>query len=82
MVKLRSGSIKFINHFKQLAVSFKVYANFECNMKGVKSNDKNSASYIKKYQDHFPNSLAYNVVCIDNRFSKPALFFRGKNAVN
>ena len=36
--KLRSGSIKFKNHFKQLVVPFKIYADFECNVKGVKRN--------------------------------------------
>ena len=28
-VKLRSGSIKFKNHFKQLAAPFKIYASFK-----------------------------------------------------
>ena len=28
-VKLRSGSIKFKNYFKKLAVSFKIFADFE-----------------------------------------------------
>ena len=45
-VKLKSGSIKFENHFKQLAVPFKIYVKFLCNVKEVKSNDKkNNASY-------------------------------------
>ena len=35
-VKLRSGSTKFKNNFKQLAVPFKIYADFECYVKGVK----------------------------------------------
>ena len=34
-VKLRSGSIKFKNYFKQLAVPFKIYSDFE-SLKGVK----------------------------------------------
>ena len=38
-VKLRNGSMKFKNHFKQLAVSFKIYTNFECNVKRVKSSN-------------------------------------------
>ena len=46
--KLRSGSIKFKNHFKQLAVPFKIYADFESILKGVKNNDKTNASYTKK----------------------------------
>ena len=38
-IKLKSGSIKFKNHFKQLAVLFKIYADFESLLKGVKSSD-------------------------------------------
>ena len=52
-VKLKSGSIRFKNYFKQLAVPFRVYADFECLLKGVKSNDKNNSSYIKKYKTIF-----------------------------
>ena len=32
------------------------------------------------YQDHVPCSFAWKVVCIDDRFSKPIVVFRGKNA--
>ena len=32
-VKLKSGSIKFKNHFKQLAVPFKIYADFKSLLK-------------------------------------------------
>ena len=54
-VKLRSGLIKFKNHFNQLAVPFKIYADFESILKGVKSNDKNNnTSYTEKYQVHIP----------------------------
>ena len=38
-VKLRNGSMKFKNHFKKLPVSFKIYTNFECNVKRVKSSN-------------------------------------------
>ena len=34
----------------------------------------------KKYEDHVPCGFAYKVACIDNRFSKPIVAFRGKNA--
>ena len=34
----------------------------------------------KKYHDHVPCSYAFKVVCIDNRFSKPTVVYRGKNA--
>ena len=36
--------------------------------------------YSNKYQDHVPCSFAYNVVCVDDEFTKPILVFRGKNA--
>ena len=39
-VKLRRGSIKFKNYFKQIAVPFKIYADFECNVKKFKSSDR------------------------------------------
>ena len=41
-VKIKSGSISFKNYFKQLSVPFKIYADFECILKGVKSSDKNN----------------------------------------
>ena len=80
-VKLRSDSIKLKNQFKQLAVPFKIYADFKCNVKGVKSSDKNNASYTKQYQSHY-SLYAYKVVCINDKFSKPVVLRRGKNAVN
>ena len=77
-MKLKSGSVKFKNHCRQLAVSFKVCANFEAVLKGIKSSDKNNTSYTEKYQDHIPCSFAYKVVCIDNKFSKKVVLYRGK----
>ena len=77
-VKAKNGSTEFKNHFQQLAVPFKIYAYFESLLKGVKSNDKNNASYTEKYQNHIRCSFAYKVVCIDNRFIKPVVLYRGK----
>ena len=34
----------------------------------------------KKYHDHVPCSYAYKIVCIDDRFSKPTVAYRGENA--
>ena len=76
-VKLEEGIIKFENYFKQIPVPFKIYADFECNLKGVESYE---GSYTKKYQDHIPCSFAYKVVCIDDRFTKAIVVFRGENA--
>ena len=46
-VRLKSGSIRFKNYFKQLAVPFKIYADFECLLKGLKSSDENNSSYTE-----------------------------------
>ena len=80
-VKLKNGSISFKNYFKQIHVHFKIYVDFECILKGVKSSDENNDSYTEKYQDHIPCSFAYKVVCADNKFSKKVVLYRGKNAV-
>ena len=86
MVKLKSGSISFKDYFKPITVPFKIYADFECIMnaiplKGVKSSGKNNGSHTEKYHDHIPCSFAYKVVCVDNKFSKKIVLYRGKSAV-
>ena len=84
-VKLGKGSISFKNYSKKLPVPFKIYADFECILsatlsKRVKSSDKNNGSYTEKYQVHVPCSFAYKVVCVDNKFSKDVVLYRGKIA--
>ena len=36
----------------------------------------------KKYQEYIPCSFAYKLVCVDDKFSKPILVFRGENAAS
>ena len=82
-VKLESGTIEFKNYFKQVAVSFKSYADFESLLKGFQINDREkNTSYTEKYQNHIPCSFAYKykAVCIDDKFNKEAVLYRGKNA--
>ena len=76
-VKLEKGIIEFKNDFKQAPVLFKNYADFECNLRVVEYYE---GSYTKKYQDHIPCSFAYKVACIDDRFTKPIVVYRGENA--
>ena len=66
-VKLEKGIIEFKNHFKKIPVPFKIYADFERNLRGVEYYE---GSYTKKYQDHIPCSFSHKVVCIDDRFTK------------
>ena len=57
-VKLEKRKIKFENYFKEIPVRFKIYADFECNLRGVESYE---GSCTKKYQDHVTCSIAYKV---------------------
>ena len=76
-VKLEEGIIKFENCFKQIPVPFKIYADFECNFKKIKCNE---GCYTKKYQDHIAYSFADKIVCIDDKFTKLTIIYRGENA--
>ena len=58
-INLEKGTIEFKNYFKQIPVPFKIYADFECNLKIVESYE---GSYSKKYQDHIPCSFAYKMI--------------------
>ena len=73
-INLEKGKIKFKNYFKQLPIPFKIYADFECNLKNVECYE---GTYTKKYHEYVPCSYAYKVVCIDDKFSKPIVVYRG-----
>ena len=78
-VKLEKGTIEFEDYFKQIPVPFKIYADFECNLKSI---ERYEGSYSKKYQDYVPCKFAYTLVCVDDEFTKPIVVFRGENAVD
>ena len=59
-----------------IPVPFRIYVNFECKFRGVESYKR---SYTKKYQDHVLCSFAYKVVCVDIRFIKRIVVYRGEN---
>ena len=81
-VKLEKGFIEFKNFNKQIPVPFKIYADFECLLKSIDCGfDNDWFSYTKKYGDHIPCSFAYKIVCVDNKFSKDVVLYRGKNEV-
>ena len=72
----KKGTTEFEKYLKQIPVPFKIYTDFECNLRDVKSYE---GSYTKNPQDHVPCSFAYKVVCIDDKFTKPIVVFRGEN---
>ena len=74
--KLEKGIIEFKNYFKQIPVSFKIFANLYCDLRGGECYE---GCYTKKYQDRIPCSFAYDVVCVNDRFTKQIAFYRGEN---
>ena len=81
-IKLEKGFIEFKKFNRQVPVPFKVYADFKCLLKSVDCGfDNDCFSYTKKYQDRIPCSFAYKLVCVDDKFSKDVVLYRGKKAV-
>ena len=66
-VKFEKRIIEFENYFKKISVPFKIYADFDCNLRSVEGYE---GSYTKQYQDHIPCIFTYNVVCVDDKFTK------------
>ena len=58
-VKLEEGIIEFENYFKQIPVPFKIYADFECNLKSVESYEGSYSKNIK---------ITFLVVLLTNLF--------------
>ena len=75
-VELEKGIIEFENCFKQIPVSFKIYAGFECNLRSVES----YTVLTQKISNHIPCSFSYKVDCVDDRFTKPVVVCTGENA--
>ena len=78
-IKIEKGIIEFKNYFKQIPAPFKIYSDSECNLRSFESYE---GSDTEKYQDHVPCSFACKVVCVDDRFTKPIVIYRGENAAS
>ena len=76
-VRMGKGTIESKNLFKQILVPFKIYSDFQCILNSVESYE---GSCSKKYQHHISCSFAYKLVCVDDKFSKPIILYRGENA--
>ena len=65
-----------------MRVPFKTYADFECILKkcdAIKSSC--NSSWCNKESNHVPCGFGYKVACVDDRFSKDAVVYRGKDCV-
>ena len=81
-MKLEKGFIEFNNFNKMIPCPLKIYADFECLLKNVYIGINNVYfGYTSKYQVHISCSFAYKLVCIDGKYSKNVVLYRGKNAI-
>ena len=79
-VKSKKGFIEFKNYSRQMPSCFKIYPDFECLLKNVDSGINNDCfSYTSKYQYHIPCSFAYKLVCVNDKYNKDLVLYRGKS---
>ena len=76
-VRLEKGTIVFKDYLEQIPVPFKVYADSECNLDSV---ENHQGSCSNKCKDHIPCSFSYKLVCVDDKFSKLTVHYRGEDA--
>ena len=75
--RLLKGTVELKNLFKKILIPFKNYSDFECILNRVESYE---GFCSKKYHNYIPCSFAYKLVCVDDKFRKPIVIYRGKNA--
>ena len=80
-VGLEKEAIEFKNYFKHIPVSFKIYADFERNLKSVERYE-GFHSKKKKNQNHIPCSFAYKRLYVVDEFTQPIIVFRGEKAAD
>ena len=78
-VNYEPGTIKFANHNKQIPIFLKIYTDTKCFLKWVTSC---KGEHTVKYQEHIPNSIGAELVCIDDIFTLPSIIFKGKDCIN
>ena len=64
--------VKFRNFERKIKSSLMIYADFE-SILGTEDNEKENQndSYTNKYQKYVTCSYGYELVCVDDKFSKP-----------
>ena len=55
------------------------YILTQCFLKRTKINE---GEHTTKYQEHQPNSIGAELVCVDDRFTLPSFIFKGKDCIN
>ena len=77
------SKVQFNNYQNQLPVPFVIYADFEALTRKIDScSPRGDKSYTQAYQKHEACGFGYKVVChYDQKYSKPAVIYRGKDPV-
>ena len=77
------SQVYFQNYGKRLPVPFVIYADFEALTRKIDTcTPPGEKSYTQAYQKHEACSFCYKVVCnYDQKYSKPAVIYRGENVV-
>ena len=74
--------LTFKNYGKQLKLGFAVYADFECILSKVNACDPNpEKSSTTPIEKNILCSYSYKVACTNPTYSKPAVVYRGDDAV-
>ena len=84
MPNAKKNIVKFNNYYKEQAVPFVIYADFEALTKKISScKPSDQRSYTQEYQKHVSCGYGYKLVCCyDDKFSKDIVIYRGKDNIN
>ena len=78
-----NNRLNFHSFYKQLAIPYVIYADFEAiteKIHGCQPNDEKS--FTEAYQKHTDCGYGYKLVCCyDDKYSKPLQLYRGQNSV-
>jgi len=75
--------VKFNYIYKQLKVTFVIYADFESFVKPISTCEPDpNTSHTTLYQKHEPSGFCYMVKCTNNELSKTTKVYRGPNVMD
>ena len=74
--------LEYKNFHKQIRVPFAIYADFETINKNIESEMTNVGSSTTHITEFEACGYSYQVVCTNDKYSKPPLVYRGRDAVD
>ena len=81
-VKLGKGFIELKKNSRQIPNLFQIMLIVSVFFPVLKELKKKMVLTHKKNQDHSPCSVSYKLVCVNYKFWKPAVLYRGENAAS